>query len=274
MKLATSILLVFFLTACNSNELDENEWARVGDKVLTSTEIQNNIPNGLGKEDSAQYASEYITNWVERMVELEAAEKEIGTELAHIEEQVNEYKQALILYEFEKRWLKTHLDSAVTEEQITAFYNEKGEQFKLNDFVFNYYLASLPLEFQDLSNLENAFNSNEEGVIQQLVEKGGGRFISEKSVSGELFAQTCPVPITDKKSFVAANQQTTKYSLPNEIVIIKLSSVQEPGSVAGKESIVSDIRTYILNSRRKETISKMKKELVDQAKSENRITTK
>lgn len=97
---------------------------------------QLNVPYFQNKSDSIKYINTKAEEWMRTEILLAEANKEIKMD-PHIEHLVDDYRKNLLLAKFEKKYIETHLDTAVSKQEIQSFlekhelpFSSKGPQIK------------------------------------------------------------------------------------------------------------------------------------------------
>jgi hypothetical protein len=124
--------------SCTEDEESPNnvtQLARVGDVVLSEEQLFMDMPEGITGEDSLNFCNQYIDNWVKEQVVLQTAENELPETKKNVDYQLQKYRNSLIIYEYEKQYIKERLDTVVSQEELENFYNENKEEFFLRDYI-------------------------------------------------------------------------------------------------------------------------------------------
>lgn len=132
------ISLLFIITACNDvsqNEEEGTKIAKVYDVYLTEEQLLRDLPDELTGEDSINFRTQYIENWVKEQVLVQTAENELPETKKDVDYQLMKYRNSLLIYEYEKQYIKERLDTTVSMEEIQKFYEENQDEFFLRDFI-------------------------------------------------------------------------------------------------------------------------------------------
>lgn len=134
-------ILFITLSGCGlfdrSTEEDRGQpLARVYDKYLYSSEVELLGLSGLSPEDSMNLVNEYVRNWINRHLMVAYAERNLPKEDLDIEEQIENYRESLLVYNYETEYLAQKLDTAVTDDQIETYYQEHLTEFVLDEDIY------------------------------------------------------------------------------------------------------------------------------------------
>ena len=150
-KKAWTIILfsIWMLSSCRFFEpqAEEQAIARVGSEYLYKSQLDQ-LTLELDSLDSVGFAKTYIDNWVEEKLMLQKAKLNLSEDQLDFEEQLNTYRNSLILYAYENQLIKQKLDTTVHEEQIKQYYSNNKGNFDLKEdvlkAVFIKYLNTAP----------------------------------------------------------------------------------------------------------------------------------
>src|SRR5579872_3285616 len=92
--------------------------AKVFDSYLYSSDLQSIIPKGRSKADSLSIILKYIDQWVNEQILLHQAKNNLSEKQMDINKQIDDYKNALIIYEYEKELVRQKLDTVVNDDEI------------------------------------------------------------------------------------------------------------------------------------------------------------
>lgn len=127
--------VLVFNSSCNylvKKKPNENErvLARVEDDFLYLSDVQP-LVHGFSKDDSAKLVAAYTESWVKKNLMLKKAQEYISEEETGIKKKVENYRESLLLYEYEKELIKHKLNDAVNEEEIEDYYEKNSQAYIL-----------------------------------------------------------------------------------------------------------------------------------------------
>lgn len=130
------ILLALIGTSCDfiqrfQSETTEQPLARVYDTYLYPSDVTLQYPGNLSEEDSIFWIKNLINNWIRKELLIYQAERNLSEEEKDFTQQVNDYRNSLMVYEYENRLIAKKLDTIITDHEIIQYYNENPEIFKL-----------------------------------------------------------------------------------------------------------------------------------------------
>ena len=140
------IVLASFLTACSLFADKGEPVAKVGIHVLSLTELKKNVPNYLDATDSSLWADDYIKKWIQRELLLLKAEENLKAEMKDVTNELEEYRNSLIVYRYKNELMKEKMDTTVKEADIKDYFNNNKESFILNRNIVKAIYIKIPLE--------------------------------------------------------------------------------------------------------------------------------
>ena len=151
--------IVVFMSAlgihsCSTSDFDSNKVVVVeafGQTLLLDT-ISARIPDHMNYDDSVMLADRIIDAWIRERVLLAQAEKSLSDEDAKFARQIQAYRNALLVSEYENRYVNSRLNRVVTDRELTEFHNSNPELFKLPEHVVKAVFLHLPEEEMDLDS--------------------------------------------------------------------------------------------------------------------------
>jgi len=132
------IAFVIFLPACDYIHFDKGTKpeapyaARVYDKYLYLSELQNQLPVDMSVEDSIYWTRNYINLWVQEQLFLYQAIHNLSEKEQDFTLQLEAYKNSLLLYTYENRLINQNLDTLISNTEIQQYYQERIDDFVLN----------------------------------------------------------------------------------------------------------------------------------------------
>lgn len=271
--------MMLVLTACrdNNNRSDEQNTdkvlARVFEFKLYSSEIRDLVPVGTPSADSARLVDGYINSWVREMLLVNKAEKNLSPEQKNVEKQLQTYRNSLIIYNYEKALVEQQLDTIVTDSEIEAYYKQHPNDFALRDNIVKVIYVKVNKNAPNLPKLKNWVRSDRP---QDRVELAGycGQFASNYYLDDDSWLlfddllKEVPILTYNSQLFLQNNRDVEVSDSANTYLLhIKSYMMRDSQSPLAFEK--NNIRTIILNKRKRELIDRMRDDLYREA-SENK----
>ncbi|MCK9613033.1 MAG: hypothetical protein PHR81_00875 [Bacteroidales bacterium] len=262
-----AIVVLFF--SCKSADNDMGDAvARVYDKYLFLSEIEEILPDGISKDDSILIVQEYIDNWIRQQLLIRQAEKNLNKNQKDFAKQLEEYKNSLIVFEYESQLVKQKLDTTVTDKEIEDYYEQNKSDFELKENIVKVVYVKIPKNVPATlpHTLIRSDKPQDKNKLQDFCHKYATNYYLEDQ-NWLLFNDILKeIPIN------TYNQE--EYLKNNRLIEIQDSSYTYLMNIKGfmiKESIspisfeANNIRDIIINKRKLELIDNMKNDIYENA---------
>ncbi len=124
--------LIFSLLGCE--KVPKEAVARVNDTFLYREDISDLVSKEISPLDSAVIVSNYIKNWVTEQVLLDRAKLNLPEETQKkFKALVHDYDKNLLIKAYKDALVEQNLDTLLTDEEISVFYEGHNNIFYLNE---------------------------------------------------------------------------------------------------------------------------------------------
>lgn len=156
------VFVILFVCSCSyfGKNKNENAVARVNDKYLYVSDINNIVPSGIAAEDSIAIVKNYINNWIRTQVIYQKAKENLTKEEQNFEKQLEDYRTSLVIFSFEKVLISQKLDTLVTDAQISEYYKNHESDFQLKENILQIIYAKLLKNSSQNYEIANLIRSN------------------------------------------------------------------------------------------------------------------
>lgn len=164
------------IIACkNSNKnVDENILAEVNGVYLYKKDLPETIYNELGKGDNKEELKAYIDKWVEKQLIISEANRILSSSEKDKTAMLEDYKNSLLIYDYQQKIIKEKLDSAVTDQDIVAFYNQNPQNFILKENIVKIRYIKINKGNNELTKIKNLMqnpNSINDSLLNLIAQK-------------------------------------------------------------------------------------------------------
>lgn len=173
-----NILFLFciLIFACkNSNKnVDENILAEVNGVYLYKNDLPETIYNELGKGDNKEELKAYVNKWVEKQLIISEANRILNSSEKDKTALLEDYKNSLLIYDYQQKIIKEKLDSAVTDQDIVAFYNQNPQNFILKENIVKIRYIKINKGNNELNKIKNLMqnpNSINDSLLNLIAQK-------------------------------------------------------------------------------------------------------
>ncbi|MFZ4741381.1 MAG: hypothetical protein ACOYLE_09500 [Bacteroidales bacterium] len=265
------IILGFFLIGCSSKN-KEDIVAKAYDYTLYKSDLKGIIPLRTTKNDSIAIIKNFINNWIRQKIVLNKAENNLSSEQKDFVDQIENYRNSLLVYSYESKLIDQLLDTVVTKEQIQAYYDKNTDNFLLKDNIIKVNYVKLEVNSSIKTRIKSLLlNKNEnKNQLLELCSKQAVNFYLEDDewlFFNDLLKEI-PIETYNQEAFLKNNRFIeTKDENYFYLINIKDFKVKETTSPLSFEK--DNIRNIIINKRKLELINKMHDELYNEAVKKN-----
>ena len=273
------VLPIFWsISACSTSNANTDKIIVVEafSKSLSLDSISSLIPDNMSYDDSTMLADRIINSWIREQVLLAQAEKSLSEQDPQFARQIQTYRNALLVSEYESSYVDSRLNRVVTEEEITEFHNTNPELFKLSEHIVRAVFVHLPEEEVELDSVKIWLSEADSITMPRLekwcIEHGANYAIDTEYwwLISDLLNQV-PMQIyriedqLKRKKIIEFSEDGRNYLL--KILDHRLKDLPSPLAIA-RERIVE----IILQERRRTILENLRDELVKEAWSLGQIS--
>ena len=273
------VLPIFWsISSCSTSNthIDEIIVVEAFSKSLSLDSISSLIPDNMSYDDSTMLADRIINSWIREQVLLAQAEKSLSEQDPQFARQIQTYRNALLVSEYESSYVDSRLNRVVTEEEITEFHNTNPELFKLSEHIVRAVFVHLPEEEVELDSVKIWLSEADSITMPRLekwcIEHGANYAIDTEYwwLISDLLNQV-PMQIyriedqLKRKKIIEFSEDGRNYLL--KILDHRLKDLPSPLAIA-RERIVE----IILQERRRTILENLRDELVKEAWSLGQIS--
>ncbi len=268
------IVSCIFISSCETKKTKPNNAvARVNDKYLTTDDIADIVLFKTHAEDSAAVIKSFIDKWIKEQIIADIAEKNLPESKKQFKNQLNAYRNSLVIYEYEKELIRQKLDTIVTEQQIKDYYEKHPAEFILKDNIVKVNFVKLPVNSTKINIFKNLILSNNPvdkiKLNNECKRHAVNFFLDENTwLLFDDLLKEIPIKTYDQETFLKNNRFIEmKDSEYYYLVNIKGFMIKE--SVSSLDFEKNRIVNIILNKRKLELIENMRESLYQEAQRNN-----
>jgi len=248
--------------------------ASVGDQKLYQSELSFIKSESKSGEDSAKFAGRYVQSWVRKQLLIKEAGKSMAFDEAEINRKLLEYKYALMVYEFEKKYVEENLNSEVNQQEIENYYQINKANFSLKEIIVKVNFVKIEKESSQNKQLERMLrsqNQKDQDTFKEMVINSGANYFLEDSTWIKLDDIIINTPLANhpnKVELVRNNKHViTDDDLYRYYFRILEYKLQE--QVPPLEFVRDEITKILINKRRIELVDQLQKEVYNRALEKN-----
>ncbi len=273
--LLLSILLVSIsLSGCkHKSETTNVPLARVGDNYLYINDLKGIIPKTLSSRDSLLFCRSYINKWVHTQLLLQQAEKNLSEDKLNFKKRLEEYRNSLIIYQYETEFVRQNMDTIITEQQIDDYYKSHLKDFQLKENIVKVIYAILDRDRVDSPQLEKIFWRMfhlPDSVLLDSLENYAP--VMTESFSADTnswipFNQLLKViPIeTYNQGIYLKNHRIIRFKDNTRIYLVKFANFKIKDDISPEELETNFIRQILINRRKTKMINRLREDIFKHA---------
>lgn len=262
---ALSVLLACEVAGGKDPAPHEGAAARAYDRYLSWDEVYAIVPDTSTPEDSAILAERYINDWLKEQVLLYTAEQRLPEEKKQFERELEAHRKALLTFAYENLFVQQRLDTAVTDDEIEAFYEQNKSIFSLNDYIVKVKFVVIDKSTPRMKQFKKLFDSNATEDLVSLekfcVNNGAAYFIDvDEWMYFEDLLTRVPLEVYNIEAFLKQTRQA-EFEKSGKLYFVKFIDYQLKDAVSPLPLVTRTIKTMIINRRKKELLAKMRDDL-------------
>jgi hypothetical protein len=228
--------------------------ARAHDQYLYMSDLVGLIPPDISKSDSANLIQRYVKSWINKQLVISEASEKLVMDEVEIERKVLDYRYALLIHEYQKLYINENLDPKITEEEISNYYQDNKDNFKLRYHIIKCRFVKLPAEAPKLSVFRRLFQSEDEKQVEELksycYQYSTTFHLDTTWVNfDEVLENTPMVTIDNKIQFLRNNRY---YETKDDVYFyfLKILNYKISEEISPLEWVRDDIQRIIINKRK------------------------
>ncbi len=271
-KYISILLLALFVISCNLKNDDRKVVAEVYDYKLYEDELDSQIPKSLSEKDKKTFKENYISEWAKSRTVLNKANNNKSAffdEEPEIEKQVDNYRNSLIIYSYQKRLVEQKLDTNVSYEEIKKFYSAHKADFTLKDDIVQVSFIKLDINSENIKQIRKLIRSKKEEdaiKLKNIAEDQAVNYFLDKDtwILFDDLLKEVPLKTYNRNIYFSKNKYIeVKDSLYTYMLMINNYRIRNNISPLNFE--YNRIRSIIINIRKIALIDKMEQDVYNEA---------
>ena len=285
MKLKTYLIIIIagvfisstVLFSCNYVGTNGNDHpvARVFDKYLYWSDINEAIPDGSSEQDSIIISRNYIDTWIRNQLMLTKAEEALSDEQKDVEKKIEEYRSSLLIYSYRQKLLQQKMDTLVTDSEILSYYESNIDNFILSEEIVNAIFVKVPLSAPNISSVRSWTKS---GSIDDLdhLEKYSINYAEKFDVFNNSWIyfrtlmEQVPLDIQQPGRYLRYNRNIETNDSQFHY-FVHIYDYKPEGDTTPLELIRENIKSILLNKRKIEFYNNLEKQVYNEGANRNQF---
>jgi hypothetical protein len=248
--------------------------ARVKDKFLYRDELVGFVPAGTNPQDSIARVTAYVNSWIRKQLLIDESTRKINIDEASVERKVLDYRYSIIAYEYQTHYIKEHLDTNVSIEEIQAYYNDNLDNFILKQNIVQATFIKVPKSAPRTEKIKELMYSTRDKDVRELksycLSFSVAYHIADSAwmVFDELVKNSPLAEIPNKIQFLKTNPYY-ETSDDGYLYFLKVNQYRISDNISPLEFVKEDIRNIVLNKRKVALAKQLEEDVYNNAANRN-----
>jgi hypothetical protein len=272
-------ILVLLLSSCKYLGFPSGDdvVAKVGSHYLYEEDVRDLIPPGTPRQDSIRMLKQYVNSWALKYLLLSRAESELPKEERDVEKELEEYRNSLIAYRYEKLYINMRLDTLVTREQAREYYQNDSSRNSLDNYVVKARIVKISSGSPNLERIRSLYRSQaleDIDELERLCYNSADKYsdYDNKYTDLNIVARDLPLNTLECETLLEKNNYIeTKDNVYTYLAFFP--EIFREGDQPPFEYYYSKIKEIIISKRKRELIKEMEKDLLTDGIENNTVKT-
>ena len=267
------VLLLITLLGCGAckeqrDHKGKTPLVEVDGNFLYKEDLMSVLPVGLSKDDSILFAEHYIRSWAEEILLYEKAANNIPDNV-DVDKLVENYRKALIMHTYQQELINQKLTNDISEQEITDYYGQNKELFKLENPLIKGLFIKVPLTAPQLNNVRRWYKSDKQDAIESLEKYSlqnavKYEYFYDKWVDFDEVMDNIPIHVSNPNAFLKANKYV-EVADSSYCYLLNIKEYLPSGSVEPYDYASPHVTEMLVNQRKVEFLKKFEDELYNDA---------
>ncbi|RLD44369.1 MAG: hypothetical protein DRI86_07645 [Bacteroidetes bacterium] len=272
LKYISILLLASLVLSCNLKKDDRKVIAEVYDYKLYEEDLNSQIPKGLSEQERKLFVDNFIIKWSKDYSILNKAANNslvFNDEESDIDKQVEDYRNSLIVYSYQRRLVEQKLDTNVSYDEIKEFYSNHKSEFTLKDDIVQVSFIKLDNNSENIKQTRKLLKSKKEEdeiKLKNIAEDKAVNYFLDKNtwILFDDLLKEVPLRTYNRNVYFSRNKYVeVKDSLFTYMLRINNYRIRDNISPLNFE--YNRIRSIIINMRKIALVEKMENDVYYEA---------
>ncbi len=262
------LITASFLQSCDyfKTAQTENAIARVNDVYLYQADLKKALPENLSIEDSTIFANNFINQWATQQLLVQGAEVNLSDKkLEKFDRLVTQYKNDLYSKAYLEALVTKNLDTAVSVESASTYYDSNKEAFKLNEDLIKFRYINIEPNRLDLESIKQKFkrfNAQDKKELDSIAIQFKSYSLND-SVWIRLDQAITKIPAVTLENKDELLKKSNFIQLKDSLglYLMQINDVLLRNSTAPLEYVKPTINQIVINKRKLELIKQLEKDI-------------
>ena len=268
------IILILLIISCElENNSKEEPIARVNDNFLFFSDVQESLDENMSQNDSILAVNSAINNWASKKLLYEKAIFNLSNSKQNeLDQLVRSYESDLYISNYEKEWLKTRVDTIVSNDQLQSYYNDNKNKFRLRQDILLARFIELPIENFNKTQIVRSFrrlNFQDKIYLDSISLQFKSSFINDSVwLRPELFFNKFKIENKAKYNRYLKKKSFFEIKDLESLYLVYISDIQKKNNYAPMSYVKPTLVQILLNKRKLDMKKQLKTDILKQGISE------
>lgn len=259
-------LFLFLWSGCknSSSRQSDQTLAKAGSRVLFLSDVEDIFPVFSDAEDSIIFVNHFVDQWIRKTILLEEAENYLPKEM-NIDKLVQDYKESLIIHNFEKQIVHEKLDTSVSTDEKLRYYQRNKSSYLLNEPIVRAFYAIVPQNTSEINDFKKEWIAQKQDYLNFYCNKYG---LVCSFYENEWFLYSDLLQLIPENTFTESqlkSGRTLDRVKDGNQYFVKVFEFRDKNQEAPLEYIEDKIEKIILYNRKIVLLKNMKQKLYERA---------
>lgn len=272
LSLVASVVLALMLQACHffRTHSEEVVVAECYGKYLYESDLKGIVPEHATVIDSIHRVNAFIDSWVKRQVLLHQAENNLSAADLDFSQQLEDYRNSLVIYTYETQLIRQKLDTIVSEAEIEAYYEEKKDNFQVRSTLVRAAYVILEEDCKQKDQFHKLLSNRDTLMLQNIDMLANDHAVKcyldvDEWIRLDELTKVVPIEIYNTESFLKKNKYV-RFDWNDLTCMVRFEDYLLEKSVMPMELVRDNIKEILLIRRKTELIERMKEAIYEEAK--------
>jgi len=262
-----AILLSVFQSCDYFKPIEEEQTiARVNEVYLYKDDLKKALPENLSKEDSIIFVNNFVNQWATQQLLVQGAEVNLNNKkLEKFDRLVQQYKNDLYSKAYLESLVAKNLDTVVSFEAASTYYESNKEAFKLNENLIKFRYVNIDpnrLDIEDVKKKFKRFNAQDKKYLDSIAIQFRSYTLNDTVwIRLDQAINKIPVVTIENKDELLKKSNFIQLKDSLGLYLMQINDVLLRNSTAPLEYVKPTINQIVINKRKLELIKQLEKDI-------------
>jgi hypothetical protein len=247
---------------------DDKALAKIGNEILYKSDVEENIPMGLSREDSIIAAEHFIRSWANDILLYNIASKNINDK-ENINRLVDNYRKSLLINRYQEQLINEKVTGEIDEQSLYDYYNQNKDKLNLERPLVKGLFLKVPENAPQLNEIRALYKSTATASREKLEKYSISNgtvliyFLDKWMDFNEIMGNFPQEQLT--KDDLTPRKKTLEKKNGDSYYFLNITDCLLPGDNAPYEYAKATVREILLNQRKINFLKKTEDDLYKRA---------